>query len=289
MDAYRAHRRAAARRRSPSPELGVTLGRRARLAGLAALGRISPAARRSDARAARRRSSTPTRFDVVHFHNVSLVGGPGRPRYGDGVKLYTTHEHWLVCPMHVLWRYNREPCERAAVPALQLRVPPAAAALALHGPPRAVARRTSTSSSRRAGSTIDAAPRARASAPDAAAAVLPARRGAASRRRAARAAAERPYFLFVGPAREAEGRADLIEAFRRYDARRPADRGRRASMREELRRQARGLDHVRFLGRVHADELRALYARRGAPARSVGSCYETSASSRWSRSRSGRP
>jgi glycosyltransferase involved in cell wall biosynthesis len=46
----------------------------------------------------------------VHFHNVSLVGGPGVLRYGDGVKLYTAHEHWLVCPTHVLWRFGREPC-----------------------------------------------------------------------------------------------------------------------------------------------------------------------------------
>ena len=50
------------------------------------------------------------RFDVIHFHNVSLAGGPGVLEYGDAVKLYTTSEHWLVCPMHVLFRYNREPC-----------------------------------------------------------------------------------------------------------------------------------------------------------------------------------
>ena len=50
------------------------------------------------------------RFDVVHFHNVSLVGGPGVLRYGSGVKLYTAHEHWLVCPTPVLWRFDREPC-----------------------------------------------------------------------------------------------------------------------------------------------------------------------------------
>jgi glycosyltransferase involved in cell wall biosynthesis len=30
------------------------------------------------------------------------------------VKLYTTHEHWLVCPMHVLWKYGRRPCEAPA-------------------------------------------------------------------------------------------------------------------------------------------------------------------------------
>ena len=37
---------------------------------------------------------------------------PRRSRYGDGVKLYTTHDHWLVCPMYDLWRYNRELCEQ---------------------------------------------------------------------------------------------------------------------------------------------------------------------------------
>jgi glycosyltransferase involved in cell wall biosynthesis len=50
------------------------------------------------------------RYDVINFHNVSLVGGPGVLRLGSGIKLYTAHEHWLVCPTHVLWRHRREPC-----------------------------------------------------------------------------------------------------------------------------------------------------------------------------------
>lgn len=49
-------------------------------------------------------------YDVIHFHNISLVGGPGILGYGDAVKLYTAHEHWLVCPSHILWRHNREVC-----------------------------------------------------------------------------------------------------------------------------------------------------------------------------------
>jgi len=49
------------------------------------------------------------RFDVVHFHNASLIG-PTALGYARAVTLYTLHEHWLVCPMHVLWRFNREPC-----------------------------------------------------------------------------------------------------------------------------------------------------------------------------------
>lgn len=51
-------------------------------------------------------------YDVIHYHNVSLVGGPGILSYGQAIKLYTTHEHWLVCPTHILWRHQREPCDR---------------------------------------------------------------------------------------------------------------------------------------------------------------------------------
>jgi glycosyltransferase involved in cell wall biosynthesis len=50
------------------------------------------------------------RPDVIVFNNVSLVGGPGLLALGDALKIYLAHEHWLVCPTHVLWRFNREPC-----------------------------------------------------------------------------------------------------------------------------------------------------------------------------------
>lgn len=49
-------------------------------------------------------------FDIINFHNVSQVGGAGILAYGDGIKLYMAHEHWLVCPTHVLWRHKREVC-----------------------------------------------------------------------------------------------------------------------------------------------------------------------------------
>ncbi len=53
--------------------------------------------------------------DVVVFGNVSLLGGPGLLRLGgDALKVYVAHEHWLVCPTHVLWRFNREPCDGKA-------------------------------------------------------------------------------------------------------------------------------------------------------------------------------
>lgn len=55
------------------------------------------------------------RFDVIHYHNISLLGPRVlqlEPDYHDFIKLYTTHEHWLVCPMHVLWKYNERVCEK---------------------------------------------------------------------------------------------------------------------------------------------------------------------------------
>jgi glycosyltransferase involved in cell wall biosynthesis len=48
--------------------------------------------------------------DVIHYHNVSLVGGLGVLGIGSAVKLYTPHEYWLMCPTHLLFRYNREIC-----------------------------------------------------------------------------------------------------------------------------------------------------------------------------------
>jgi glycosyltransferase involved in cell wall biosynthesis len=52
--------------------------------------------------------------DVVHFHNISLVGGPGVLGLGANrraVRIMTAHEHWLICPMHLLWKYDRQPCD----------------------------------------------------------------------------------------------------------------------------------------------------------------------------------
>jgi glycosyltransferase involved in cell wall biosynthesis len=54
-------------------------------------------------------------YDVIHFHNISLVGGPallglqGRRR---AVKLMTVHEWWLMCPLSSLWKFDREVCRR---------------------------------------------------------------------------------------------------------------------------------------------------------------------------------
>jgi len=54
-------------------------------------------------------------YDVVHFHNMSLIGVQTltlRPKGDRAVKMYTTHEHWLICPTHVLWKFNRRVCDK---------------------------------------------------------------------------------------------------------------------------------------------------------------------------------
>lgn len=51
------------------------------------------------------------RYDVIHYHNISLIGGPGLWGVGTGIKLHTAHDFWLVCASHTLWRNNKELCD----------------------------------------------------------------------------------------------------------------------------------------------------------------------------------
>lgn len=61
-------------------------------------------------------------FDVVNFHNASLIGGPGMFGFGgDALRVYTAHEHWLVCPTHILWRNKKEVCTSPDCIGCQLR------------------------------------------------------------------------------------------------------------------------------------------------------------------------
>ena len=193
-------------------------------------------------------------FDVIHFHNVSLVGGPGVLAYGEGVKLYTTHEHWLVCPMHTLWRNNREPCLEPKC----LRC-----TLAFRRPPQLW----------RYGSLLERELR-RVDlflAPSRFTIGMHRERGFAGPMRhlppftppdneeaVDGESPERPYFLVVGRLERLKGVQTLIELFRRYDAADLVVVG-AGTYGEELRRQAAGLEHVRFTGALPFQALRSLY------------------------------
>jgi glycosyltransferase involved in cell wall biosynthesis len=81
------------------------------------LGALSPLATQMTGRPAfkaeaLRRVLDAADTDVVHFHNISLVGGPGVLELGrKAVRIMTAHEHWLICPMHLLWKYGRQACD----------------------------------------------------------------------------------------------------------------------------------------------------------------------------------
>ncbi len=52
-------------------------------------------------------------FDVVNFHNISLMGGPAVLSLSNApVTLYTLHEHWLLCPTHIFWKNNAQACDK---------------------------------------------------------------------------------------------------------------------------------------------------------------------------------
>lgn len=52
-------------------------------------------------------------YDVVNFHNISLIGGPGVISLSNArVNLYTLHEHWLLCPTHIFWKNGNKACDK---------------------------------------------------------------------------------------------------------------------------------------------------------------------------------
>jgi glycosyltransferase involved in cell wall biosynthesis len=209
--------------------------------------------------------------DVVHFHNLSLIGGPGlleMPVPG-AAKLMTAHEHWLVCPLSVLWKQDSALCERPECTSccLQARRPPqlwrksglmnrALNALdALIGPSL-----STIHEHRRRGVTRRMVhlpyflPNDYVTSPE------PPR-------------SERPYVVSAGRLEKNKGFQDVIEAMRTLSSidLRIAGAG---GFEPALREQARGLANVQFEGRLDGPELASLF--RGARAVVVPSLvYET--------------
>jgi glycosyltransferase involved in cell wall biosynthesis len=214
-------------------------------------------------------------FDVINFHNISLVGGPGILRIGDAVKLYMAHEHWLVCPTHVLWRHRRERCDARECfrCVLHHRRPPQPWRFTgllereLHHVDTFIAMSEfSRDKHHEFGFPRDME-------------VLPyflpdtGANGSAPSDDAT-SPHDRPYFLFVGRLELIKGLDDVIPMFRANPPEADlviAGDGEHAAVLKEL---ARGLDNVHFLGRVRPDDLGRYY--RHARALIVPSvCYET--------------
>ena len=198
-------------------------------------------------------------YDVIHYHNISLMGPDilrWQPAQGRAVKLYMTHEHWLICPLHVLWKFNRRPCDK----------PECLRCTLLGKRPPQLWRYTSLLA--RASAYVD-----QFVAPSRFAARMHAERGFPKPvgllpyfldrvdqdwQNPSPRPQERPYFLFVGRLELIKGLQTLIDLWDRvpdYDLL-VAGAG---SYGEELRRRAAANPRIKFLGPVSQRDLGTLY------------------------------
>lgn len=210
-------------------------------------------------------------FDVTWFHNISLIGGPKLLSYGSGVKIYEAHEHWLVCPTHVLWRYNREPCvERDCLRCtLSYRRPPQ-----LWRNTGLLERYVAHIDAFIAKSEFSRAKHLQFGF-DRPMSVVPyfLPKLAESSRERASDCQDKPYFLFVGRLEKIKGLQDVIPLFSGTEGPDLIVAG-AGEYEPQLRIMAADKPRVKFIGRVMPDDLDAYY--RNALALVVPSiCYET--------------
>ena len=196
-------------------------------------------------------------FDVVNFHNISLIGGPGVLQMSRApVTLYTLHEHWLLCPTHIFWKNQQQACDRPECFSCCIRsgVPPQfwrytnliqrslTHVDALLAPSEFTAQQH-----RDAGLTtpIDVLPTFSSLEP-----------GSPVRR----VYGKRPRFLFVGRVTASKGIGVLLEEFARlpeFDLDVVGD----GDLRPTLQEQYAGHRHIRFLGALPQHQLIGAYQR----------------------------
>jgi glycosyltransferase involved in cell wall biosynthesis len=208
-------------------------------------------------------------YDVIHFHNVSLMGAPEVLRFGRGLKLYTAHEYWLVCPTHVLFAFDREACTEKQCLPCTVRYGRAPQAWR-HG-----------SRLHDALEHVDAllmpshfaAERHRADGISRPLVVLPHFVPEPAVPRATLPAGERPFFLYAGRLEKLKGVQDLLPLFAEDGGADLWIAG-EGSYRGVLEAAAQGRPHIRFLGVVSPARLGELY-RRAVALLVPSLCYET--------------
>jgi glycosyltransferase involved in cell wall biosynthesis len=194
-------------------------------------------------------------FDVVNFHNISLIGGPGVLEMSKApVTLYTLHEHWLLCPTHIFWKNQQEACDRPECFSCCIR----------SGIPPQLWRYTGLIERSLANVDVLLAPseytaeRHREAGLRPPIHVLPLFSDIEPRSPIEKGAPSRPYFLYVGRVTASKGIAVLLEDFlpmRDYDLIVVGD----GDLRTALQRQYADSHHIRFLGFRSHHELIPLY------------------------------
>ena len=209
-------------------------------------------------------------FDVIWHHNISLLGGPGLLAYGKGLKIYEAHEHWLVCPTHVLWRYNRELCDEKHCASCTLSYKRPLQAWRYSGFLGRSARHVDAFIAKSEFSRAMHAKFGFTRDMQVIPYFLPDLEPEPSVEPPPQ---ERPYFLFVGRLEKIKGLQDVIPAFGGEIGPDLIIAG-SGEYESELRRLSAGMPRVRFVGRLGQEALAAYY--RHAKALVVPSvCYET--------------
>jgi glycosyltransferase involved in cell wall biosynthesis len=198
-------------------------------------------------------------FDVIHYHNISLVGGPQILTYGHGIKLYTLHEYWLGCPTHVRFKFNQAACTRPQCLRCSLiyKRPPQwwrysglLEASLQHVDTLIAPSRFSQNLHREMGIKVPVVhlphfiPSAETTPPT----QVPSAPGASIK----------PYFLFVGRLEKLKGLQTLIPIFRQYSRARLRIAG-TGTFEPHLRQLAAGSRNIEFLGHQSAQQLQTLY------------------------------
>ncbi|MEX2302576.1 MAG: glycosyltransferase family 4 protein [Bryobacterales bacterium] len=200
-------------------------------------------------------------FHVIHFHNISLFGAGVlalEPAY-PVLKLYTVHDHWLVCPMSVLWKNRSRACDKPTCVRCAIRS---------HRPPQLW---RSTGLLERSAAHVD-----RFLAPSRFCHDMHRSRGfhgrmevlpefvpldAADDSGPIEMLHERPYFLFVGRLEKLKGVDEILPHFRGEGSYDLLVLG-TGTHESSLRKQAAGMPRVRFVGWVSQDDIHRYY--RGA-------------------------
>ncbi len=198
-------------------------------------------------------------FDVIHYHNISLIGGPKILEYGQAIKLYTPHEYWLVCPTHALFRFNRAPCLRRTCLACTLfhRRPPQwwrysgmLSRAVKHVDAFLGLTKFATTIHQQQGLSL---PFVRLPP------FLPPQEVEAAAGEERRGSATDPaYFLYVGRLEKLKGVQTLIPFFRGYSKAQLRIAG-AGNYEPRLRQMAKGSVNIRFLGHQPYSKLRSLY------------------------------
>jgi glycosyltransferase involved in cell wall biosynthesis len=224
------------------------------------LGVLSPLATHQTGRpiskSAKLKSIFKRQFDVIHYHNISLVGGPNILYCGQGIKLYTLHEYWLLCPTHMLFKFNREACTAKQCLPCTL----------VHKRPPQLWRYTQVISQAVKQVDVFIAPSEFTKNKHLEMGlripmvVLPyfSSRWGRTQNTPVPAVHQTPYFLFVGRLEKIKGLQEIIPIFRRYDKAQLWIIG-TGGYESVLRRLAQGSPNIQFLGQQSGERLQNFY------------------------------